>query len=250
MSELVELVLVCLVFILAGTVKGVIGLGLPTVSLALVTMIIDLPTAMALLLAPSLVTNLYQACVGGNARMILKKTGTFMLFAGLLVWFGAGLLQPGNMDLLASLLGLLLVVYALTSLAGRNFRIEPSRQRWAGPATGAINGFLTGMTGSFVVPGVLYLQSIGLTRDQLIQAMGILFTVSTLALGVSLFSKDLVSSQLGLNSVLAVVPAVAGMMLGSHIRGNLPEPVFRKVFFWALLLLGVTIIFGNYPGIP
>ena len=126
MSELVELVLVCLVFILAGTVKGVIGLGLPTVSLALVTMIIDLPTAMALLLAPSLVTNLYQACVGGNASMILKKTGTFMLFAGLLVWFGAGLLQPGNMDLLASLLGLLLVVYALTSLAGRIFRIEPS----------------------------------------------------------------------------------------------------------------------------
>ncbi len=34
---------------------------------------------------------------------------------------------------------------------------------------------LAGMTGSFVVPGVPYLQALALPRDALIQAMGILF---------------------------------------------------------------------------
>ena len=48
-------------FLLAGLVKGVIGLGLPTVSLAILTVALDLPSAMVLLLVPSfqyfLITN-------------------------------------------------------------------------------------------------------------------------------------------------------------------------------------------------
>ena len=60
-------------FLIAGTVKGVIGLGLPTVSLALLAVLIDLPTAMALLLVPSFVTNLWQAMVGGNGGAILRR---------------------------------------------------------------------------------------------------------------------------------------------------------------------------------
>ena len=59
-------------FLIAGTVKGVIGLGLPTVSLALLTVALGLPEAMNLLLVPSFVTNLCQAMVGGHGRAILR----------------------------------------------------------------------------------------------------------------------------------------------------------------------------------
>jgi len=62
-------------FLIAGAVKGVIGLGLPTVSLAALTVALDLPSAMALLLVPSFVTNLWQAMVGGNAKVILYDSG-------------------------------------------------------------------------------------------------------------------------------------------------------------------------------
>ena len=79
---------VTVIFLIAGAVKGVIGLGLPTISLALLTLIFDLPTAMATLLLPSFVTNLWQAMVGGNGRRLLNRLWPFLLPAMLLVWAG------------------------------------------------------------------------------------------------------------------------------------------------------------------
>jgi len=242
MPDPVTLVVVALTFLLAGLVKGVIGLGLPTISLALLTAAIGLPQAMALLLAPSFVTNLWQAVVGGNGRAILARLWPFLAMAGLTVWLGAAALARLEVALLSALLGLLLVAYALASLSGWRFTVRREQEPWLGPLLGTINGVLTGMTGSFVVPGVLYLQALGLPRDQLVQAMGILFTVSTGALAVALGGHDLLSAELGVVSGAAVLPAVLGMVLGQRLRRGLPERRFRQIFFLALLALGTLIM--------
>jgi hypothetical protein len=111
-----------------------------------------------------------------------------------------------------------------------------------------MNGVLTGMTGSFVVPGVMYLQSIGLAKDALIQAMGMLFALSTMALALALKSNDLLTMEQGVASVTALLPAIAGMMFGRRIRQAISEKLFRKVFFIALLVLGAYIVFSALGG--
>jgi uncharacterized membrane protein YfcA len=227
--------------LLAGTVKGIIGLGLPTISLALLTVAFDLTTAMALLLVPSFVTNLWQAAVGGNATAILRRLWPFFLLATVCVWLGGVMLTQVDPDLLAALLGLLLVLYASLGVGGMTFTLPRASEAWAAPVFGAVNGVLTGLTGSFVVPGVMFLQSIGLGRDMLVQAMGILFALSTLALGVSLEANDLLTTDHGLMSASGVLPAVIGMVIGQKIRHHLSETMFRRVFFFALLVLGFYI---------
>ena len=172
-------------FLLAGTVKGVIGLGLPSISLGLLAAALDLTSAMALLLVPSFVTNLWQALVGGHGRMLLRRLWPFLSLATVTVWAGAAALTRVNLDLLSALLGVLLAAYGAASLAGVRFSLDRRAEARAGPVLGIVNGVLTGMTGSFVVPGVMYLQAIGLARDALIQAMGMLFTVSFPAVAVS-----------------------------------------------------------------
>ncbi len=101
---------------------------------------------------------------------------------------------------------------------------------------------LAGMTGSFVVPGVPYLQALALPRDALIQAMGILFTISMVSLAVSLGDHRLLSMELGALSTGAIIPALIGMVVGQKVRQRLSETAFRKVFFISLLLLGVYIV--------
>ncbi len=236
-------------FLIAGTVKGVIGLGLPTVSLALLTVAIDLPHAMALLLVPSFITNLWQAVVGGNGRAILLRLWPFLMMATATVWLGATALTRVDLSLLSALLGVLLVVYSTVSLAGLRFTITPRQEVWIGPLVGSANGVLTGMTGSFVVPGVLFLQAIGLSRDMLIQAMGMLFTASTLALAVALQGNDLLTIELGALSAAALLPAVIGMVLGRWIRQRLSEQLFRRVFFVSLLMVGAYIIANAILGL-
>jgi uncharacterized membrane protein YfcA len=102
------------------------------------------------------------------------------------------------------------------------------------------------MTGSFVVPGVLYLQAIGLPRDMLIQAMGMLFTASTAALAVALGGRNLLTLELGAISTAAVLPAIAGMILGQRLRRRLSETSFRRVFFLSLLALGAYIVARSF----
>lgn len=241
MPETMTVLLVGGTFLLAGTVKGVIGLGLPSVSLALLTVAVGLPQAMALLLAPSFVTNLWQAAVGGNAIAILRRLWPFLVMATGTVWLGAMALTRADLSLLSALLGLLLIAYAVVNLAGYRLAIDSGRESWVGAAIGSANGILTGMTGSFVVPGVMFLQAIGLPRDMLIQAMGILFTVSTLALGVALQGNDLLTVELGWLSAAALAPALAGMVVGQKMRRRMPERLFQRVFFVSLLLLGAYI---------
>lgn len=235
-------------FLIAGTVKGVVGFGLPTVSLALLTLAIGLPQAMALLLVPSLVTNLWQAAAGGQARAILRRIWPFLLTATATVWLGAMALTRVDVAVLTGLLGVLLVVYATVILAGLRLTVTPPQEIWVGPLVGLANGVLTGMTGSFVVPGVLFLQAIGLSRDRLIQAMGMLFAASTMALGVALQGSGFLTVDLGKLSAVALVPAVIGMILGQRIRRMLPEDLFRRVFLAALLMLG-AYIFGRAVGV-
>jgi uncharacterized membrane protein YfcA len=246
MFETTLLFIIFFTFLLAGFVKGVIGLGLPTVSLALLTVATDLPSAMALLLVPSFVTNVWQAMVGGNTRVILLRLWPFLLMATVTVWLGAIALSHLELPLLSALLGVLLVTYAVIALSGFRITVVTKNEKWVGPLLGAMNGVLTGMTGSFVVPGVMFLQAIGLSRDMLIQAMGMLFTVSTLALAIALQSNHLLTSQHGIASAGAMLPAIAGMILGQRVRKKLPEPLFRKVFFVSLLILGIYIMVSSF----
>lgn len=242
MIETGILTAILVTFFLAGTVKGVIGLGLPAISIGILTAIFDLTTAMALILVPAFITNIWQAAVGGNSREILARIWLFLVMATVTVWIGALALSRVDLSLLSALLGCLLIIYAVLDIAGIRLSLNTRQAVWAGPVLGAANGILTGMTGTFTVPGVLFLQAIGLPRDQLIQAMGMLFTASTVALALALQGNNFLTPELAALSTLAVLPSIAGMLFGQAIRKRLSERVFRKAFFVALLALGTYII--------
>ena len=249
MVDTTTLLAIISTFLIAGMVKGVIGLGLPTVSLAFLTVAIDLTSAMALLLAPSFVTNVWQAIVGGNGKAILRRLWPFLLMATGMVWLGSTALTRVDLSLLSALLGVLLIAYAVVNLGGFRLTIAPSHEAWAGLVVGSVNGILAGMTDSFVVPGIMFLQAIGLSRDVFIQAMGMLFTASTVALAIALQRSALLTLEHGALSIVALLPAIIGMVLGQRIRRRLSESRFRTVFFVSLLALGayiVTSAFGAF----
>ncbi|MBA2780937.1 TSUP family transporter [Billgrantia kenyensis] len=240
--DLVLLLLVVATFVVAGVVKGVIGMGMPTVSLALLTATVGLPSAMALLLAPTIITNIWQALVGGYLQTIVRRLWPFLLASVVTVWLGVAILARVDVRWLSALLGILIAFYALAGLFNLGLGALVSRGRYASPVNGTLTGLLTGMTGSSVFPGVAYLQSLGLPRDMLIQAMGVLFVVTTMALGLSMGGQRLLSVELGLLSLGAVVPAIVGMQLGQRLRRRLSETTFRRIFLSGLLAMGLYLL--------
>jgi len=236
------IVWVTITFLLGGAVKGVIGMGLPTWSIGMLTAVIGLHPAMAMMLAPTIVTNIWQALVGGHFRAVVVRVWPFLIAATGAILLGAPALTRIHVSWLSALLGFLLAAYGLFGLLRPSLSLAGYSETWVGVAAGCINGFFGGMTGAFAVPGVPYLQALGLQRDQLIQAMGILFTLSTIALAVGLGGQKLLTYDLGLASVLAIIPALIGMAVGQVLRRRIPEAVFRKVFLSALIVLGGYIV--------
>ena len=230
--------------LLAGLLKGIIGVGFQTVGIAFLTVITNLPNAISLLLIPSLVTNLWQAGVGGELFTILIRLWPLIITASMMVWFGSIALTSVSLSYLSAILGVLLIIYSTFSLFGLRFEVKTKNEWWLAPFIGLINGVLTGMTGIFVVPCVFYFQAIGLRKDTLIQSMGVLFTALTLMLIVSLKTKNILTLELSAWSAFAIFPAIIGVLVGQLMRKKIPEEIFKKIFFLCLIFLGNFITFN------
>lgn len=237
---------VCATFLFAGWVKGVVGLGLPTIALALLAATVGLREAIALMLVPALVTNVWQALVGGAFAPLLRRLWPLLLTSCLGAWFGVGILAQADTVLLTGVLGVMICAYAGISLSAPQI---PPPGRWEtvlSPTVGVLGGLVTGLTGSFI-PGIVYLQALGLSRDHLVQAMGIAFMVLTVVLAGALTRQQLMTVDLWLMSAVAVAPAALGMVLGRAVRERLSEALFRRIFFSALLLLGAYLVIRGLP---
>ncbi|RAI59567.1 sulfite exporter TauE/SafE family protein [Roseicella frigidaeris] len=241
-EPLPALLLVTATFLLAGLVKGVIGLGLPTVAMGLLGLVMPPAQAAALLLVPSLVTNLWQLFAGPRFGALLRRLRLMMLgiLAGTLA--GSGMIAgPGDGAAKAGL-GAALILYGVVGLLAPRLRLPPRIEPWAGPLAGAATGLVTGATGVFVIPAVPYLGALGLERDALVQALGLSFTVSTLALALGLAWHGALPAQVAGVSLLALLPALAGMALGGWLRARVRPATFRLCFFLGLLGLGAELL--------
>jgi len=230
------------VFLLAGIVKGLLGLGLPTVAMGLLGLFMRPAEAAALLILPSLVTNVWQLLARPRLGPLLRRFGPMMLAIAAATLAGAGLIAAPPTPAAGAALGGALALYALTGLARLRLRVPPAAERWAGPLAGAMTGLVTGATGVFVVPAVPYLGALDLDRDDLVQALGLSFTVSTLALAAGLALHGALPLAASGRSLLAVGPALAGMGLGGWLRTRIQPAPFRLCFFTGLLALGAELL--------
>jgi len=230
-------------FALAGLVKGVVGLGLPTVAMGLLGLFMPPAQGAVLLLLPSLLTNLWQMLPLATLGACLRRLWTLLLgiLAGT-VWAPVGLasLDP---RIGAAGLGAALLVYALLGLATVRLLVPPHWQRWGHPLVGLATGAVTAATGVFVFPAVPYLQGLGLRKDELVQALGLNFTVSTVALAWRLAADGaLTPGALDATAWLPLLAALLGMGLGQGLRRRLSEVLFRRLFFTGLLLLALHLL--------
>ena len=226
--------LVITTFLLAGTVKGVIGLGLPTVAMGMLGLAMLPAQAAVLLIIPSTVTNLWQLSFGGHLGVLLKRLWPMLLQIFLGTGLGTLWLGMGSGPWVVRALGAALLVYALSGLFLPTFKVAPRTERWLGPLCGVITGIITSATGVFVIPAVPYLQALGLS-----------FTVSTLALAAGLAWRGaLGGGEMGA-SLLALVPALLGMWLGQVVRRRISAQWFKRGFFTGMALLGGHLLLAG-----
>jgi uncharacterized membrane protein YfcA len=234
--------IVGMAFLVAGFVKGVTGMGLPPIAIGLMAVAVAPVQAAALIVVPSMVSNVWQMLIGPGFSRAVRR------FAGLLIMvcigaaFGVGVLTGSTPAYATLALGLVLFVYAVLGLFKFNMHVNAQNERWASPLVGGFTGFLAGATGVSSVPSAPYMNSLGMNKDELLQALGLVFTVGTFALAVGLYFKGRFELAAAWESTLCLVPTMLGVMAGQKCRSLLSAETFKTVFFVGLLALGGYMI--------
>ena len=237
------LAFVIAVFAIAGMIKGTIGLGLPAVSMALLTLLMSPFQAATLLIIPSLVTNIWQLFAEGHVLRLIRRFWSLLL--GIIVgtiWSVFPTLGQGKFQS-EILLGGMLALYGAYGLFAKNMPNLAPHEKWLSPIIGYLGGAITVATGVIVIPVVPFLQSLHLKRDDLVQSLGLAFTVSTVCLAIYLYLNPV--DQMNIDwktSLIALIPALIGMWFGTKIRYRIPEQKFRKLFFLGLVLFGSYMV--------
>jgi uncharacterized protein len=242
LGTLQSFLLVAAILSLAGFVKGVIGFGLPAISVGLLGLMMTPLQAASLLLVPNIVTNVWQMLSGRPVLPLFQRL--LPLFGGIAIGIATAEWLTAGKDLAwaTRLLGLTLLAYAMLGLFAIRFIVKPSIEALAGTISGILTGMMTLATGVFVIPSGPYLQAIGLEKDELVQAMGMTFLVASSCLGMALFSRGSFPASTAGASLLALVPALAAMVLGQKLRGKISQVLFKKLFFSGMLALGLFLL--------
>ncbi|SDU09075.1 hypothetical protein SAMN05444156_1902 [Verrucomicrobium sp. GAS474] len=229
------------VFFAAGIVKGVTGMGLPTVAMGLLGIVMTPVHAVVFQIVPNYVTNFWQLFTGPDIRGLWRRLWTMMLALILGTALGIGALTHGEGKWTAFGLGVVLMIYAGLGLFHYHAPPPGRHEKWLSPVMGGLTGLIGGGTGSCIIPAVPYLNSLNLEKEELVQALGLTFTVSNIVMTLGLACGGALRLHgLGL-SALMVLPALLGMWVGQKIRYRVSPETFRRWFLICLFLLGLQL---------
>lgn len=229
-------------FVAGGVVKGVISVGLPMVGLPLLTLVVDVPTAVGLLLVPIFLSNLVQAIEGDGTLALLRRFAVLIVCMVAGTFIGTALLARLDQKILLLVVGLFAVLASINALLNPRIAVTPSAERWLAAPVGFVSGIIGGMSTLFGPILAVYVISLKLPRDAFVKCISVLYTVAAACLLVAGVSQKIAGAYELVLSTLAMIPVYAGMRVGRRIRDKTDPELFRKLVLGVVLITGANMV--------
>lgn len=229
-------------FLAGGTIKGLVGIGLPTAAVALMTLILEPRVAIALIMFPMVGSNLWQLIRSGHLYRTAKRYGVFaaVLFAGVLITaFGT---QNASDQLLLAALGVALLIFVAVSWRDLVPPLPDPYDTYAQVGFGIFAGIIGGMTSAWAPPMAMYLATKRVDKNEFVRATGFLITIGSLPLIFAYVQLGFMTGSLAVMSVAMLLPTLIGFSLGELLRARLSADGFRTMILLTFLVLGLNMI--------
>lgn len=240
--------LLTVILVVAGLIKGVIGVGMPIVAFPMLSMFVDVHTAVMLLSMPLVLSNIPQALEGGCVAQTLRSLSPVL--AGMVpgVWFGVAVLL--NVDPAAAKVaaGASVIFVAALMLFSPDLQIERRRVVPVGLGAGFCGGLLGGIAALSGPLVFIFLLAKGLNGRAFTKEASMFLVVSSLLLASALTSSRQFDWRDILISTLATAPVVAGMLVGQKVRDAVPAAAFKRLVVLAVLLSGTQLVWKGIFG--
>jgi uncharacterized membrane protein YfcA len=229
-------------FLIGGVVKGVISIGLPLVGLPFLTMVVDVPTAVSLLLIPIFVSNLVQAIEGPGTLALLRRFWLLIVCLAVGTYIGSAMLTRLDQKQLLLVVGTSAVASSIATLLNPNLAIPPRAERWLAAPVGLAAGVIGGMSTLFGLVLAVYVIGLKLPRDLFVKCISLLYTIAAFYIVVGAVSHGATGPVALLLSALSMIPVYAGMLIGRRIRDRTQPEMFRRLVLGTVLLTGANMV--------
>lgn len=228
--------------LIGGLVKGVIGVALPMVSIAILSSVVDVHLALGLITIPILLTNVWQAFYAGRALEVLRRFWLPIACLVASIWLGTSLVVRLSPAALYGIIGTVIVVFTSTSYFTPHWSLPERLRTLAGVVAGVVSGVLGGLSTIWGPPLVMYFVTIRLPKEEFIRTAGLFWFAASLPLVAGYVRNGILNADNAALSAAAVVPSFTGLWLGQWLRGRIPQETFRKVLLIGLCFVGLNLI--------
>ena len=243
---LLTVVYILFTYFLGGITQGILGVGLITVVISLLSFVIDVKETIALVIIPTIITSFFQMINGNNLKDIIKDTRYFLVFSTLIIVPGVFLLKVLESDLILIFIAILLFMNSSLSLSNRVVAIPNHQNSIIQVSAGSLNGFIIGLTSIYTMPFVFLLQSLKYNKEKTVQFMGLAFLLYSSMQFISFSYSKLISFNTIYPSLIVTLPVIIGFFLGKKIRSFISEKLFKKLFYLMLLLMSGIILINAF----
>ena len=237
---------ILLAYFIGGITQGILGVGLITVVISLLSFVVDVKETIALVIIPTIITGFFQMINGSNLKVIIKDTKYFLVFSTLIIVPGVFLLNVLESNLILIIIAILLFMDSSLSLSNRVVAIPNHQNSIIQLLTGSINGFIIGLTSIYTMPFVFLLQSLKYNKEKTVQFMGLAFLLYSSMQFISFSYIKLISINTIVPSFIVTLPVIIGFLLGKKIRSFISEKLFKKLFYLMLLLMSGIILINAF----
>jgi len=236
------IILISGVFLLAGTVKGTVGIGLPTASIGMLTLFIDARLAISLVVLPMLISNAWQVYREGMVVETFKSYWRFGVALMLVIAMMTSVTAKIDENLLVMILGVVILLFSVSNLVRMPPRLPPRYDAIAQWIAGILAGLLGGLTAIWSPPTVIYLLARRVDKNEFVRASGVLILLGSIPLSLGFWRAGLLTGDTALVSLGMIVPTLIGFTIGEYIRRRLQADRFRIVVLLIFMAMGLNLI--------
>lgn len=229
--------------LLSGFVKGAIAFGFPTVATPLLALVMDVKTAVVILILPNLVMDGVQAGRRGGLFAVARRLAPLLVAGMIGIVLGTRLLVSLPPRTATLILGTLVVLFVALNTTRFTPRVPAAWEPWLGPPVGLVAGLVGGITN---VPGailVIYFYALGMTKHDFVRSVSFTFLVLKLTQLAAVSHYGLLTWRLLAVSAPLTAVAFAGFSLGLRVQDRLEQRAFNRVVLIFLAALGASLIY-------
>jgi uncharacterized membrane protein YfcA len=246
MQEIVAwlpIILACgVALVLAGVVKGILSIGLPLAGMPLLTLVVDVPTAVGILMIPLILSNLIQAIEGRGTLALLKRFWPLIICLIGGTFIGTALFAALDQHVLLLTVGVLAIVLSTFSIMQPHVTVSRHMERWAGPPVGFVAGLIGGMSTLFGPLLSVYVVGLKMPRDDFVKAISLLFLIASVCLMLGGTAQGTAGAKELTWSAVAMIPVYGGMLIGQRVRRYINPEQFRILVLGVVWLTGANLI--------